>query len=270
MGRYSPPRRGHGGRGRSPPPRRGYGGGGGGGRGGRGGDHGSVSLLVRNIPLRCRPEELRAPFERFGPVRDVYLPRDYHTGEPRGFGFVEFVDAYDAAEAQYHMNRQMFSGREITVVLAADTRKRPEEMRRRTGPRGYSGHEGRRPYHGRSRSRSYSRSRSPRPRGRARSRSYSPAPRRRDDYSASPPRAKEENKRSSKQPKEHDGDKKRRSYTPDDDRNDRRGADNGHDERKRSPAGGEEPRRGRRRSPRPASVSPPGSRSRSASPASSS
>ena len=50
MGRYSPayspPRRGYGGRGRSPPPRRGYG-------GGRG-DHGSVSLLVRNIPLRCR------------------------------------------------------------------------------------------------------------------------------------------------------------------------------------------------------------------------
>ncbi|KAF8647793.1 hypothetical protein HU200_065209 [Digitaria exilis] len=209
MGRYSPayhspPRRGHGGRGRSPPPRRGYGGGGGGGgRGGRG-DQGSVSLLVRNIPLRCR--------------------------EPRGFGFVEFVDAYDASEAQYHMNRQMFSGREITVVLAADTRKRPEEMRRRTGPRGYSDHEGRRSSRrGRSRSRSYSRSRSPRPRGRGRSRSYSPAPRRRDDYSASPPRAKEEHRRSSKQPKEIDGDKKRRSYTPED-MNDRRGADNGHDE----------------------------------------
>ncbi|RLM57714.1 serine/arginine-rich SC35-like splicing factor SCL30 [Panicum miliaceum] len=229
MGRYSPsyhspPRRGHGGRGRSPPPRRGYGGG---GRGGRG-DQGSVSLLVRNIPLRCRPEELRVPFERFGPVRDVYLPRDYNTGEPRGFGFVEFVDAYDASEAQYHMNRQMFSGREITVVLAADTRKRPEEMRRRMGPRGYSDHEGRRSSR-RGRSRSYSRSRSPRPRGRARSRSYSPAPRRRDDYSASPPRAKEEHRRSSKQPKEHDGDKKRRSYTPED-RNDRLGADNGHDD----------------------------------------
>nr|ACF87390.1 unknown [Zea mays] len=266
MGRYSPayspPRRGHGGRGRSPPPRRGYG-------GGRG-DHGSVSLLVRNIPLRCRPEELRVPFERFGPVRDVYLPRDYHTGEPRGFGFVEFVDAYDASEAQYHMNRQMFAGREITVVLAADTRKRPEDMRRRTGPRGYSGHEGRRPNRhgaGRSRSRSYSRSRSPRPRGRGRSQSYSPVPKRRDDYSASPPRAKEEHPRSSKQPKENNRDR-RRSYTPDD-INDRRGADNGRDERKRSPAGeeDEEPRRGHHRSPRPASMSPPGSRSRSASPA---
>ncbi|GJM92722.1 hypothetical protein PR202_ga09215 [Eleusine coracana subsp. coracana] len=234
MGRYSPayhspPRRGYGGRGRSPP-RRGYGGGGGGGRGGRGGDQGSVSLLVRNIPLRCRPEDLRAPFERFGPVRDVYLPRDYYSGEPRGFGFVEFVDAFDASEAQYHMNRQMFAGREITVVLAADTRKRPEDMRRRTKPsRGYSDYEGRRSSrHGRSRSRSYSRSRSPRARGRARSRSYSPAPKRRDDYSASPG-AKEEHQRSPRQGKEHDGDKKRRSYTPDD-KSDRRRAANGHDE----------------------------------------
>lgn len=52
--------------------------------------------------------------------------------EPRGFAFVQFVDAYDAAEAQYHMNGRVFAGREISVVLASETRKRPEEMRRRT------------------------------------------------------------------------------------------------------------------------------------------
>jgi FUS-interacting serine-arginine-rich protein 1 len=44
---------------------------------------------------------------------------------------VEFVDPYDASEAQYHMNRQVFFGREITVVLAAESRKRPEDMRSR-------------------------------------------------------------------------------------------------------------------------------------------
>jgi len=44
---------------------------------------------------------------------------------------VEFVDPYDASEAQYHMNRQVFFGREIAVVLAAESRKRPEEMRSR-------------------------------------------------------------------------------------------------------------------------------------------
>lgn len=52
--------------------------------------------------------------------------------EPRGFAFVQFVDSYEAAEAQYHMNGKIFAGREISVVVAAETRKRPEEMRQRT------------------------------------------------------------------------------------------------------------------------------------------
>uniref|UniRef100_A0A1D1YCJ2 Serine/arginine-rich splicing factor 12 n=1 Tax=Anthurium amnicola TaxID=1678845 RepID=A0A1D1YCJ2_9ARAE len=125
---YSPPRRGYGGRGRSPP-RRGYGGYGGRREQSRG------SLLVRNIPLNCRPEDLRVPFERFGPVRDVYLPKDYYTGDSRGFAFVEFINPHDASEAQYHMDRRVFGGREITVVAAAETRKRPEEMRHRTRAR---------------------------------------------------------------------------------------------------------------------------------------
>jgi hypothetical protein len=68
MGRYSPayhspPRRGYGDMGRRPPSR-GYSGG---GRGGRG-DQGSVSLLVRNIPLRCR---YRNRHPAFPPI--VYL-----------------------------------------------------------------------------------------------------------------------------------------------------------------------------------------------------
>nr|GMC63723.1 serine/arginine-rich SC35-like splicing factor SCL30 [Ipomoea batatas] len=164
---YSPPRRGYGGRPRSPP-RRGYGG------GGRHREQNHGSLLVRNIPLDCRPEELRAPFERFGLVRDVYLPKDYYTGEPRGFAFVQFVDPYDAAEAQYHMDGKVFAGRQISVVVAAETRKRPEDMRRKTRVRGPSGNGGRSSYYG--------------SRARHRSRSYSPDQQRRDDYSISPDR----------------------------------------------------------------------------------
>ncbi|KAF8402921.1 hypothetical protein HHK36_011013 [Tetracentron sinense] len=211
----SPPRRGYGNRGRSPPRRanRGY--------GGRR-EQNNGSLLVRNIPLNCRPEDLRVPFERFGPVRDVYLPKDYYTGEPRGFAFVQFVDPYDATEAQYHMNRQLFCGREITVVVAAETRKRPDDMRNRDRVRGPSGYEGRRSsYHGHSRSRSVSRSRSPRypsgSRSRYRSRSHSPIPRRRGDYSVSPRRRHADNPRSPRDlPVERDDDNHmRRSYSPD-------------------------------------------------------
>lgn len=29
-------------------------------------------------------------FTQHGPVRDVYLPLDYYTREPRGFAYVEY------------------------------------------------------------------------------------------------------------------------------------------------------------------------------------
>ncbi|KMZ74103.1 RNA-binding protein 1 [Zostera marina] len=87
-------------------------------------------LLVRNISLDARPEDLRIPFERFGYVKDVYLPKNYYTGEPRGFGFVKFRNPDDAFEAKQHMNHKIIGGREITIVFAEENRKNPQEMRK--------------------------------------------------------------------------------------------------------------------------------------------
>lgn len=72
------------------------------------------------------------PLTHHFPSYDLNL---YLSREPRGFAFIEFVDPYDASEAQYHMNGQLLGGRRITVVVAAETRKRPEEMRVRTRAR---------------------------------------------------------------------------------------------------------------------------------------
>ncbi|KAK3227138.1 hypothetical protein Dsin_007000 [Dipteronia sinensis] len=127
---YSPsPPRGYGRRRRSPSPRGRY--------GGRGRDL-PTSLLVRNLRHDCRPEDLRGPFSQFGRLKDIYLPRDYHTGEPRGFGFVQFVDPADAADAKYHMDGCVLLGRELTVVFAEENRKKPSEMRAREPSRGQS------------------------------------------------------------------------------------------------------------------------------------
>ncbi|XP_059649079.1 serine/arginine-rich SC35-like splicing factor SCL28 isoform X2 [Cornus florida] len=117
-------------------------------------------LLIRNISLHARPEDLRTRFERFGPLKDVYLPKDYYTGEPRGFGFVKFRFAEDAAEAKKQMNNTVLGGREIRIVFAEENRKTPQEMRgvSRTSSRG-----------------SYRRRSPPRSPSR-RHRSYSPSP----------------------------------------------------------------------------------------------
>ncbi|KAL2540856.1 Serine/arginine-rich SC35-like splicing factor SCL30A [Abeliophyllum distichum] len=93
---YSPsPPRGYGRRGRSPSPRGHY--------GGHGRGDAPTSLLVRNLRQDCR--------------------------EPRGFGFVQYVDPADAVEAKYQMDGQVLQGRQLTVVFAEENRKKPTEMR---------------------------------------------------------------------------------------------------------------------------------------------
>ncbi|CAH9108985.1 unnamed protein product [Cuscuta europaea] len=121
-------------------------------------------LLVRNISLSSRPEDIRVPFERFGPIRDVYLPKNYYSGEPRGFGFVKFRYPEDAAEAKKCLNHTVIGGREIQIEYAEENRKTPHEMRRLTTKTSY-----------RQSSRRHSPSRSPRRRYHSDSRSPTPA-----------------------------------------------------------------------------------------------
>lgn len=93
--------------------------------------------------------------------------------EPRGFGFIQFVDPADAAEAKRHMDGRVLLGRELTVVFAEENRKKPADMRARE----------RGSFRGRFRRRSpprYSRSPPPRhARSPSHGRDYSPPPRRR-------------------------------------------------------------------------------------------
>lgn len=130
-----------------------------------------VSLKVDNLTYRTTPDDLRRVFERCGEVGDIYIPRDRHTRESRGFAFVRFFDKRDAQDALDAMDGRMLDGRELRVQMA--------RYGRPTSPqRGGGGGGGGRRYgggrdRGRSRDRHRRRSRSPdRPRGGIR-RSYS-------------------------------------------------------------------------------------------------
>ena len=61
---------------------------------------------------------LRSVFIPFGEIVDVKIPLDGKTGEPRGFGFVEFESQEDANEAIMNMDRSELKGRVITVNIA--------------------------------------------------------------------------------------------------------------------------------------------------------
>jgi len=57
-------------------------------------------------------------FSAYGKVRDVYMPRDFHTRQPRGYAFVEFLDNRDAADAKHALDRSRMNGRDIDVIFA--------------------------------------------------------------------------------------------------------------------------------------------------------
>ena len=49
---------------------------------------------------------------RYGEVGDVYIPRDHHTGDPRGFAFVRFKNRDDAEEAMKQEDDKVSGGLE--------------------------------------------------------------------------------------------------------------------------------------------------------------
>ncbi|PNF37100.1 Peptidyl-prolyl cis-trans isomerase E [Cryptotermes secundus] len=61
---------------------------------------------------------LNAAFIPFGDVMDIQIPLDYETEKHRGFAFVEFECAEDAAAAIDNMNDSELFGRTIRVNLA--------------------------------------------------------------------------------------------------------------------------------------------------------
>lgn len=163
-------------RGRSPPPRggkdygrrsdsrkggkRGYGGKDSYGKGkGKGkGKNSSLSVLVRNLDFSSSPADVKDHFSQCGNIRDVYLPLEYGSKKPKGFGFIEFLDAEDAYYAVRKMDGSRLHGATLNVMIAQDRRKSPHTMERRDAEEPRKGGKGsRKDSRARGRGRSHSR-----------------------------------------------------------------------------------------------------------------
>jgi RNA recognition motif-containing protein len=91
-----------------------------------------VRLFVGNLPYDMTETDLREFFSPVGPLSTVIIPVDRETGKRRGFAFVEFNDAAQAAEASRRLNNQPFKGRNITINAARARESRPDGA---SGPR---------------------------------------------------------------------------------------------------------------------------------------
>ena len=74
-----------------------------------------TNIYVGNLPYSTEEEELVEHFSRWGQVERATLVFDRETGRPRGFGFVEMLEADDAKKAIEEAHGEAFNGRPLTV-----------------------------------------------------------------------------------------------------------------------------------------------------------
>ena len=60
-----------------------------------------------------RADDLRMIAEKYGEVRDVYIPRDFFTKRPKGLAFVEFTEAGDCQAACDDMEGMEVEGQPV-------------------------------------------------------------------------------------------------------------------------------------------------------------
>ncbi|XP_018023210.1 peptidyl-prolyl cis-trans isomerase [Hyalella azteca] len=76
------------------------------------------SIYVGGLSEEVTEEVLRNAFLMFGDLVDVQLPLDYESGKHRGFAFIEYELAEDAADAIDNMNESELFGRTIRVNVS--------------------------------------------------------------------------------------------------------------------------------------------------------
>lgn len=74
-----------------------------------------MNIYVGNLSRQAAESEVRALFEAFGEVKSVKIVKDFQTGEPRGFAFVEMPDREQANEAINALDSKPFQQRTLKI-----------------------------------------------------------------------------------------------------------------------------------------------------------
>ncbi|NWF51985.1 MAG: RNA-binding protein [Nitrospirae bacterium] len=83
-------------------------------------------IYVGNISFKATEDDIRDLFSQVGEVESVKIITDAHTGQPKGFGFIEMSSKEDATKAISALNGKIFMERTLSVAEA-----RPQQSRDR-------------------------------------------------------------------------------------------------------------------------------------------
>src|SRR3954467_5015813 len=77
-------------------------------------------LYVGNLSFNTSKETIESTFAAAGEVREVAMPTDRETGQPRGFSFVTMGSPQAASDAISQLSGYMLDGRQIKVNEAQE------------------------------------------------------------------------------------------------------------------------------------------------------
>lgn len=86
------------------------------------------TLVARNLPRDVTSDELRVLFEKHGPIRDVYVPKNLDKNSPyygtiKGFALIKFMSHTDSTRAFLAEQTKMsLRGKMITIEFAKEDR----------------------------------------------------------------------------------------------------------------------------------------------------
>jgi RNA recognition motif-containing protein len=92
-------------------------------------------LYVGNLSFSTTPEAVETLFAAVGEVREVAMPTDRETGQPRGFAFVTMGNPEMAESAVRQLDGTMLDGRPLRVNEAQERSERGGGGRGRGGGR---------------------------------------------------------------------------------------------------------------------------------------
>ena len=91
-----------------------------------------MKIYVGNLSYEVTEEDLRLALEQFGQVESATIIKDKHSGQSKGFGFVEMASKAEGKSAIDGLNGKELKGRTLNV----------NEARPRTESRGSRGGQG--------------------------------------------------------------------------------------------------------------------------------
>jgi RNA recognition motif-containing protein len=89
-----------------------------------------MNIYVGNLSYGVTEDELRDIFSEYGEVSSANIITDRHTGQSKGFGFVEMPSNSEADQAIKALNDASIKGRNIKVNQARPRAERPQRRPR--------------------------------------------------------------------------------------------------------------------------------------------